>query len=377
MPATIILQELVGPGSTWQWVTLILAILGEILSVIFVVRVLSKGGAPASTLAWMLFILIAPYAGLVLYYLLPRRLHVRRVKRRRLRLRGMDDSLAGLGAPGAERGENPLLGLLARLDVDAVRSGNEVRMLPQGVDFFREVAAAVDGARRYVHLETYILRPDETGILLLAKLTQAARRGVEVRLLYDSFGSWGLRARHTAELVAAGGKVRAFLPILWKRRPFTINFRNHRKLVVVDGELAILGGRNVGDEYAKDKFGSGGRVWLDVMVAIEGPILPRLHRVFVEDWLHAAEEDLAREQYFTPQEPCGECTVGVVDSGPDRKTDDTRWTLFQLVTMARCTLEISTPSSVSGDWTGCLSSTAASTGSPQEAFDASSRWSSC
>ena len=143
--------------------------------------------------------------------------------------------------------------------------GNAVRWLPSGSDFFASATAAIDRARQFVHLEFYIFRPDATGLALLERLTAAAQRGVAVRLLFDSMGSFSLKAKHLAALRKAGGKAEPFLPLLWKRRPFTLNLRNHRKQILVDGEVAFLGGRNVGDEYANDRF-DGKRAWFDAMV---------------------------------------------------------------------------------------------------------------
>src|SRR6185436_16626630 len=147
-------------------------------------------------------------------------------------------------SPGPARGTG-IERLLTRLDADSVHGGNAVRWLPGGPDFAAAAEAAIASARQFVHLEMYIFRPDRSGQRILELLTAAAARGVEVRLLYDSFGSWGLKTRHLAPLRQAGGRAQAYLPLFWKRRPFTLNLRNHRKLLVVDGRTALLGGRNV------------------------------------------------------------------------------------------------------------------------------------
>lgn len=380
----------------WTWITLLFALLGEVLGIVFVVRVLASGGSPSTTLLWVFVILSAPYLGLFLYYLLPRQIGMRRLRSRRAKMDWIESSFVGLG----ERGnptfpppfeENPISRLLCRIDDDAVHGGNRVEILPTGGEFFSKVEKQIAGAKEFVHFETYIFRPDATGIALLNALVHAARRGVEVRLLYDSFGSWGLKKKHLKDLLEADGKVASYLPILWKRRPFTMNFRNHRKLVVVDGTIAFLGGRNIGDEYSRDRWGVAQRVWLDAMVSVRGPVLPRLHRVFVEDWYNTTDEDLASRFYFPEVEPVPAddavpsddavpadealraddavpadaegndskplvggraaqsllggkpSVVGVVDSGPDRRARDLSRVLFQMFSMARKSLAISTP----------------------------------
>ncbi len=336
------------PAAAESWwsvgVPILVVVLGELLAAVFVVRVLSQGGSPSTTIAWVLLILSAPYVGLALYYLLPRRLLLRRLAKRADQMAWIEPQLQTVlpSTPPAGPRTEPLERLLCRLDHDAVVDGNQLELLPTGADFVTRSLAALDQARSFVHLEAYIFRPDGTGTALIERLTEVARRGIEVRLLYDSIGSWSLRRRHLRGLLAAGGKAEAYAPLLWRRRPFTLNLRNHRKLLVVDGELAILGGRNIGDEYASDHFADSGR-WLDSMIAVEGPAVPRLHRVFVEDWFHASDEDLAKPRYFPEQQRVGDERVGIVASGPDAPNNNFSWTLFQLLGAAETSIDISSP----------------------------------
>ncbi len=329
-------------GDLWwsQPALVALAVTGELLSVVFVYRVLTRGGSAASTLLWMLVILAAPWFGLLAYYLLPRRLQLRRL--RRLRQRG--DRLRevrGGGAGGAAALARPadleqLLGLHGGLS-----SGNVVRWLPDGARFFDSAAEQVRGAARHVHCVVYILRPDETGLRFLELLTEAAGRGVQVRLCYDSFGSWGLKARHLAALRAAGGRAEAFLPLLWKRRPFTLNLRNHRKLLVVDGEVGYVGGRNIADEYRYDRVGERRR-WQDAMVELRGPVVDELQQVFVQDWCTATDEVLS-DTFRPAPAAVGSCRVGVVVSGPDQEQPVLWYALAQALAGAREQVTLSSP----------------------------------
>lgn len=335
------------PSTPWQWIVFVGWLCGEALSLVFVTRVLTRGGAPASTLLWVIVILGFPYLGLGLYYLFPRRLQARRLRRRQNRLAWIEPDLerlrpiGGDGDPAALQARGPVERLLRRIDADGVHDGNGVRWLPLGDDFFAAATSAIAAARRFVHVEVYIFRADGSGRLMLDALVAAARRGVEVRLLYDYFGSLSLTQRDLQPLLAAGGKAVAFLPLLWRRRPLTLNLRNHRKLFVIDGELALIGGRNVGDEYVSGR--QGRVVWHDAMLQIDGPAVGRLHRVFVEDWYYAAEEDLAEERYFPEVGPRGSATVGVLLSGPDRERQGMWYVLFQLVNSAEQSIELSSP----------------------------------
>jgi cardiolipin synthase len=325
-------------------VAIVIAFIGELLAIIFVARILTHDSSPSTTLSWVLIILAAPFLGLGLYYLLPRQIHIRRLRRRQNRLSWIESSLEEVREEiPAETHADPLARLLSRLDQDAIREGNSLTLLQTGRDFFEQARHAIENAEHFVHLETYIFRPDQAGMATLELLTAAAARGVEVRLLYDSVGSWGLKQRHLASLVAAGGKEAAYLRLLWRRRPFTLNFRNHRKLLVVDGHTAILGGRNIGDEYVRDRFRQTKRKWLDSMIKVEGPAVRRLHRVFVEDWYNAAEEDLATDAYLPIIDPVGPDSVATLATGPDQRQSRLLWVYLQMIGSASRTIDISTP----------------------------------
>jgi cardiolipin synthase len=339
--------ELQAPPPSWlanlPW-ALLVTIVGEALALVFLLRVVRRGGSTAVTMNWAFVVLLAPYFGLLLYYLLPHRIYRRRLRRRAERLAWIDPTLTSAVADTSPiEPADSLNRLLWTFDPDSVQIGNELELLSTGHAVLTEIRAAIERAERFVHLQTYIFRPDAAGLEVLALLTEAARRGVEVRLLYDSFGSWSLKNRHLAGLRAAGGKAAPFMPLLWRRRPFTLNLRNHRKLLVVDGKQAILGGRNIGVEYLTDRIEGSAMPWLDAMVEVIGPAVARLHRVFVEDWYHAAEEDLADVVYFPRQSAAGPDCVGVIDTGPDVAAPQLPLVLLQLIGSARRRLDISTP----------------------------------
>jgi cardiolipin synthase len=328
----------------WPTLTFVAVVLGELLAILVVFRILLSRGSPAGTLNWIILILVAPYLGLVLYYLMPRRMQRRLLRKRTIRRSGIADSLPDLAAPPipSREQDDPLVRLFDGLDPDATHGGNQTTLLESGQEFMGRAYEAIDAAEACIHLQTYILRPDATGRELLDRLAAAAERGIEVRVLYDSIGSWSLGERHLAGLHAAGGKSAAFLPLLWRHRPFTLNLRNHRKLLIVDGKTAFVGGRNIGDEYAKDRFGKSRR-WLDSMLRIDGPAAGRLQRIFAEDWYTAAEEALNDACYFPEVEAKGEQTAIVVEGGPDLHANNLHWMFFQLLTSATSSIRISSP----------------------------------
>lgn len=341
--AALVVEE---PDS-WHWSVIAIAAVGEVLSVIFVYRVLVRGGSAASTLLWMALILAAPWVGLLLYYLMPRRLQLKRLRRMRERerrvrdVRPNEDPLS-TKTDASEAAGREVGGLEALLEArGGLCDGNALRWLPSGGDFFAAAAAAIEAAQHHVHCVVYILRPDETGLRFLDLLAQAARRGVQVRLCFDSVGSWGLRNSHLKELHAAGGEAVPFLPLLWKRRPFTLNLRNHRKLLVVDGEVGFVGGRNIADEYRLDRVTKRQR-WYDAMMEVRGLAVDRLQDVFVQDWCTATDEVLT-DTFRPERESVGDCRVGVVASGPDEDPSVLSFALVQAIGEARETIDLSSP----------------------------------
>lgn len=170
-----------------------------------------------------------------------------------------------------------------------LRRHNRIVLLRSGGEAFPAMLAAIEEARRYVLLSSYILRSDKTGKRFQAALIARSRAGVAVRVLYDAVGSLGLDERFVGELREAGVEAVEFHPIAPWRPRWGLNRRNHQKLLIVDGAVAFTGGLNIGDEYAPEPEGGG---WHDVHALIEGPIVYDLERVYRRVWLRAVGASL-------------------------------------------------------------------------------------
>jgi cardiolipin synthase len=321
------------------WLLLDLVIIVVLIPVVILQR--RESGA---TLAWLLAIVLIPFLGLLAFWVFgTTRLHLRRRKRRRVeaRLAPALHKLQAQPATDLPVADLPpsLLQLAEKLDKVGPQSGNEVVLFRQGPVVFDDLEAAFDSSRHHIHLVYYIWEPDRTGERLRDALMRACRRGVEVRLLLDDVGSRSARQGFFQGLVEAGGRVERFLPVNPLNRQLALNNRNHRKIVVVDGETGFTGGMNVGDVYA-----GLGEPWRDLHARICGPVVHALQELFCQDWYHATGDDLVSAAYFPQMTGSGNVWAQLLASGPA----DERWRtihtlLFAAINLAREQVWVETP----------------------------------
>ena len=257
---------------------------------------------PAATLAWLWAILFIPFFGPLVYCLFG----TDRLRRRRLKHRARfsawpspqrppasatDDATAVSirNLPGRER---QFLQLLSRINQLPASSAEELRVLRDAKEFYPALEQRIQNAKCDIHLEFYIWRGDETGGRFLRLLADAAQRGVTVRLLLDGVGSFGLRRRQLKDFCAAGGRLAWFQGLDPRRGRFVLNLRNHRKLQIIDGAVAFVGGMNIGREHEglDPLFGH----WRDVQVEATGSVVQALQEVFADDWFFATGEKIPR-----------------------------------------------------------------------------------
>jgi cardiolipin synthase len=218
--------------------------------------------------------------------------------------------------------------------------GNEVTLYHETQVAFDHLCDAIRDARRHIHLQYFIIQPDEAGQKIIDLLAAKAKEGVQVRLLYDAVGSRRLTHRMLRSLIDCNGKCRSFLGFTSLRR-LAVNMRNHRKIAVIDGRVGFTGGANIGREYlGKDPhFG----YWRDEQLRLEGPGVGGLQQIFVEDWDFATGEYLQGEDYFPELPRVGDATVQIIAGGPDQDVNSIRELVFSAVTMARERLWIASP----------------------------------
>ena len=343
------LSAFLDTGRTWLvWGSTIVV---EALTLAAVVSVLRKRSEPMTMFAWVLVLLFLPLVGLVFYVLLgaPR---VRR-RRRKHRRRAASSIQADAFRPdpvrtatraGLDRlppNVRELARLSSRFGAFSITTGNLVRVLANSGEVYGDLLEAIDAARRHIHLEYYIFRADETGRTFRDRLAAKAAQGVEVRVLIDGIGGWGTDRRFFRPLVLAGGRVEFFLPALLFRRKWNINYRNHRKIAVVDGQVAWTGSQNIGDEYR----GVWRRVapWRDTHLRLEGPVVDDLQTVFLDDWAFAAGETLGFSNYLAASPARGDSVVQILPSGPDSSKDLFRDYVLLAIGLATRSVRITSP----------------------------------
>jgi cardiolipin synthase A/B len=321
-----------------------LAVALVLLDAYTVFRAVTRTRSVEASLAWVFAILALPLLGALAYLALaePRVVGTarRRAASRALERGSVADRLRG--GPQVEGPPGSLLRLAAAVTGLWPTRGNRVELLADDAGAFRRLEEAVRGARRSVWAEYYIIRNDATGKAFLDLLAARARDGLDVRLLYDALGSMRADADRLRAVQAAGGRVEPFLPLNPFRRRWSVHLRNHRKLVLVDGELGFTGGMNVGDEYSGRARSQGLEHFRDSHLSLAGPAVRELAQIFAEDWRFATGEALAVPSTPIPHVEGG-ATVAVIPSGPGEEANATGLTHFTAITRSRRRCWLTTP----------------------------------
>jgi cardiolipin synthase len=299
--------------------------------------------APAATMAWILSLAVLPGFGLAFYVVFgPRR--ITRSKRRRLRARARLAEALELAHAASYRTPPEhalqLVKLGAAVDGMPLSSCSRVDLLVDGARTYDALCAAIAAARHHVHLEYYIFVPDAVGERIMAALVERARAGVQVRLLVDAVGSARLRLRHRARLRAAGVEVARFHRLRWLSLKPLVNFRTHRKIVVVDGTIGFTGGINVTVDHDERL---NPRAFRDTHLRLEGLAVRWLQIVFLEDWQYATGRSPTDRAYFPEVAERGDRPVQIVASGPDSEHEPIKKMYFAAIAGAAQRVLLRTP----------------------------------
>lgn len=306
----------------------------------------------SSTWAWLMVLFFIPVLGFILYLLLGRslkgerlfkldtksRLGIKRVVKDQLEILDKDELLF----KDEQLKPHKQLFYLHLKSNDAIFSqNNAVDLYTDGEEKFSSLLRDLEKATDHIHLLYYIIRHDQLGTKIADMLIKKAHEGVEVRFLYDDMGSRSLSKKYIRRLEAANVQVSAFFPSRFARINFRINFRNHRKLAIIDGKIGYIGGFNIGDEYLgkSEKFG----YWRDTHLKVQGDAVRTMQTRFILDWNQASQQKLTYEDRFFIGGDYGDVGMQVVSSGPDHDWEHIKYGYIKMILAAERYVYIQTP----------------------------------
>ncbi len=310
------------------------------------VVLLTKKKESVSTVAWAMAIVMMPYVGAFFFIMFG----INRVGRR-LRGKQVATEVVSRALPQLARHhhlhhdhlnetQRELRRLAERVTGTHATVGNRVQLLIDAERTFQEIADAITAARSSIHLEYYIWQPDKLGTQLRDLLITKANSGVHVRFLFDAIGSLNLTRKFLGPMREAGIQIASFVPGQSFRERWSINLRSHRKIVIVDGQVAFTGGMNVGDEYLghDPHFGH----WRDTHLRLHGPAVLQLQEVFAVDWKYATGEELTHDEFFPQPDQVGNVFAQVAAGGPDDEEAIFHGLMFAAINAARSHVTLAT-----------------------------------
>ncbi len=326
------------PATWWSvgWGVLALHALGTLLAL----HALMRRRSPQGTMAWMLALFLMPAFAIPFYLVLGGGI----IRRRRNKRRLPQESINRLLAPAHHRRVTPVGAErpLVRVSGQQPCGGNSVQLLEGGQQSYPELERELCGAQHSILLEFFIIKNDRVGNRLKEILQERAAQGVQVCVIYDEIGSYKLPLGYLRSLRRAGVRVASFNGRrYWWSSMLRLNYRNHRKLAIIDGRAALIGSLNVGIEYMHL---DNAPYWRDTFVRLEGPIVSDAICSFAEDWHRATHEDISAQLTLPPAESAGEETCLLLPSGPANAPASVRQLpLLELVDAAPQRLWLASP----------------------------------
>ena len=283
-----------------------------------IVAVLMDNKQPEKTMAWILVLCFMPIVGIIFYLFFGQNTRKEKV----ISERSMDSLMKRSMLEFAEqenlhipRRNRPLMKLFTNQNWALPFKDNEVSIFTDGYEFVSTLLYNIGQAQDHIHLDTYIIEDDPLGNLVADALIDKARQGVEVRLLYDDVGCWRVKDRFFKRMKAAGIQVYAFMPVRFPAFTGKVNYRNHRKLCVIDGKVGFIGGMNIALRYVK---GTARQTWRDTHLCIRGCAVYAIQRAFLVDWYFVSRTLVTDRRYYPPVDKTidNNCLTQIVTSSP-------------------------------------------------------------
>lgn len=324
---------------------------------ITILSIIVAKGDPVKSVTWIMVIIVLPVVGFILYLTFGRNLRKKKIiKKNSLRIdkyfakivikQKYDITVPSTRETRAILENKKMVNLLFNNNVAPLTSNNRAKVLNDGEATFHEIKKKLLAAKEFIHLEYYIVDDDGIGNEIAEILIRKAGEGVEVRLIFDAVGSWGLTKRFIRRLTAAGIEVKPFLPVVFPIFTSHINYRNHRKIIVIDGITSFIGGINIADRYLNGTKKLG--AWRDTHLMLQGGSTLALQSIFANDWFFVSGQMLDNPKYIPEPEEEAVCPVQIASSGPDSEWPSIMNAFFSAITKAKHHIYISTPYFVPG-----------------------------
>lgn len=308
-----------------------------------IVIVLLDNRNPVKTMAWVLVLVFLPVVGLAFYFFFGRNTRKERLISKkgfsRLSKRPMAEYQAQ-EALGDFTGRNQLIPFFHRVSNALPFEGNDVQVFTDGYSMYQELFRRIAKAKHHIHLEFYIFEDDAVGRLLRDLLIDKAREGVSVRLLYDDVGCWDVNPMFYDEMLCEGIEVRSFLKVRFPQFTSKVNYRNHRKLAIIDGKVGFIGGMNIALRYLK---GVPWGVWRDTHICLKGKAVYGIQTAFLTDWFAVDRTLLTSAQYFPKIDSVGTSVAQIVTSDPVGEWHDIMLGLVKAISCAQRYIYVETP----------------------------------
>ena len=328
------------------------AILFTVMTIFASILIILDNRNPSSTVAWLMALIFLPGIGMFLYLYIGQN---HRKKKTFIKKRKQDyDVIHNLlyhQISFTDYGEflkdnftdtrATVAPLLLNNSKTPITVNNQAEVLINGEETFSEMLEAIDRADHHIHMEYYIIKDSLIGRQFQKALIKKAKQGVKVRIIYDAVGSWRLKKDFINKFKEAGIKMKAFLPVTLPFFGSRLNYRNHRKILVVDGKTGFVGGLNIGDEYLGRDKKMG--FWRDTHLKICGEAVYLLQVIFLKDWYFVSQEELKNTMYFPKQGYCGNQMIQVASSGPDSYWQSIHQAYFSAIATASQEILITTP----------------------------------
>lgn len=323
-----------------------------IMVMVLSILIILENRNPTRTVAWILVLIFLPYLGMFLYLYIGQNHRKKRtfIKKRKQDYRVMKRLLdtqitftqyGRLFKKNYQDARAKMVPLILRNGDAPVTFNNHVKILKNGAETFTEMLREIQKAEDHIHMEYFIIRESEIGRKFQRALIGKAKQGVKVRLIYDGVGCWKLGKEFVQAMRDGGVDIGVFLPVTLPVFGSRLNYRNHRKILIVDGKVGFTGGINIGDEYLGRDLRMG--FWRDTHIKVTGEANYVLQTIFLKDWFFVKNEEVDGRRYFPRQGYQGETAVQIVSSGPDMYWHSIQQAYFTAITSARKSVYITTP----------------------------------